>query len=362
MDDVSFSKKANISVINRFDQEVKDIIISASQVALYVFEPKKAKWIKRKVEGACFFYKRKTNPKYGIFILNRLDTTNFIELMNSIMDIQLQEPYILYRNIFKTIYGIWFYEKSECTAMATVFQGILKELKEKEKEEQEVDIIDPLMKDKACSAEVTEYNNVENNTKPNVQPDSVRQFFAKACKEATKSQPLTPQQSNCKTLCNSFQSVAHIEKAQKSDTYEVAPFSQSAFDVCSRKNYNKNELISPTNYKTEHVKKEECKINLNTIENSMKSINIGPSVEEVEKFPQNLLLRDDEFPELIPPGMLLTPDLSESVKLDVFDIDKKTVKNTLSKKELIEAMEYLLKNDAQFTDKLYEAYLKTRTK
>ncbi len=343
MDDVNFSKKANISVINRFDQQVKDIIISASQVALYVFDAKKAKWIKRKVEGACFFYKRKTSPKYGIFILNRLDTTNFIELMNSTMDIQLQEPYILYRNIFKTIYGIWFYEKSECTAMATVFQQILNELKEKEKED---DDSDSQMKDKACTANLFDENGTENNPTPNSQPDSVRQFFAKACKEATKSQPLVPQQPSCsRTICSSFQSVAHIEKAQKTDQYDNT-FAQSAFDIGSSKNHD-----------------EESDKNFILLENNLKAMNVGAAVPRVKETPHNFLINDlstpnSEFPELIPPGMLLTPDLSLSIRPDTTASVEKDKNHILSKNQMIEAMQYLLEHDTEFADKLYDAYLK----
>lgn len=354
MDDVLFSKKANISVINRFDKQVKDIVISASQVALYLFDAKKAKWVKRKVEGACFIYERKSRPLYGIFILNRLDTTNFIELINSCMDIQLQKPYILYRNIFKIIYGIWFYEKSECMEMAAVLQRILKELKDEQKEEEEDDDLDAPMKDKACTAELSDQNGVENSSKPNGQPDSVRQFFAKASKEVTK--PLTiPQPSCSKTLCSSFQSVAHIEKAQKSDHLEHSPYSLTAFDVFADKNY-KNELICPVSRLPTN---DECEINLNVIESNMRSMNFDKSIE---KLPQRCTLKEDlELPELIPPGLLLSSldDLSTSYKGDVSDSIRNQKTNILTKTQMIQAMEYLLKNDAEFIDKLYDAYLKS---
>ncbi|XP_065200124.1 mRNA-decapping enzyme 1A [Planococcus citri] len=347
MEDVSFLKKTNISAIYRFDQQVKDIIISASQVALYVFDAKKSKWIKRKVEGACFFYKRKTSPKYGIFILNRLDTTNFIELLNSTMEIQLQEPFILYRNIFKTIFGIWFYDKSECVEMGRVFQQILQELKEKEKNEQEDDDnAEALFKAKFDTPDKLDQKAIETDAnskqkKPSGQPESVRQFFAIASKEATKNQPNSQQSpaqhSNCKkSLASSFQTVVHIEKKQ------TLPMNQSDYDK-----------------------------NVNVIENNMKSLNLTKASPVAildgidQKFLQSPVGGDSqtiEFPELIPPSMLITPlDLTNSVKS--FDTqtssDSKNAKlDLMSKNQMIQAMEYLLKNDAQFVDKLYDAYLK----
>lgn len=351
MDDVSFLKRTNISAIYRFDQQVKDIIISASQVALYVFDAKKTKWIKRKVEGACFFYKRKTSPKYGIFILNRLDTTNFIELLNSTMEIQLQEPFILYRNIFKTIFGIWFYDKSECIAMANVFQRILQELKEKEIAEQDDDDkADVSIKAKSGTPDnMLDHSVVESDPnpkqkKPSGQPESVRQFFAIASKEATKNQPnlqqSPAQHANCKkSLSSSFQTVVHIEKKQ------TLPMNPSDYDR-----------------------------DVNVIENNMKSLNVSANMPQAspvtildgidQKFLQSSAGGDSqaEFPELIPPRMLITPfDLTNSVKsfdTQVSTSDKSSKIDLMSKNQMIQAMEYLLKNDTQFIDKLYDAYLK----
>lgn len=346
MDDLSFSKKANISVISRFDQQVKDIVINASQVALYVFDHKKTKWIKRKVEGVCFIYKRKTSPKYGIFILNRLDTNNFIEHMTSTMEIQLQEPYILYRNTFKTVYGIWFYEKSECTAMASVFQRILTELKEKEKEDQEDGLF---MKNKL---ESSDQNGHDSSQKPNGQPDSVRQFFAKASKEATKPLPITSSGNRC----TPFQSVVHIEKAHKPDNLEGSPFSVIG-------NFAKPRdliVIDPSTGREHVLKSSEHEAGVQVIENNIRSMSLSSSAS-YEKFPQSLPLMGDssscsDLPELIPPGMLLTPsDLSNVVT----DGEKTLNKNLLTKTQMIQAMEYLLKNDSQFIDKLYDAYLKS---
>lgn len=346
MDDISFSKKANISAISRVDHQVKDIIISASQVALYAFDNKKAKWIKRKVEGACFIYKRKTSPKYGLFILNRLDTTNFVELLNSTMEIQLQEPYILYRNTFKTIYGIWFYEATECNEMAAVFQRILDELKKEEILQQDAEDCDLAAKDSACSADMM------TEMRPNCQPDSVRQFFAKASKEVTRSQPLTiAQQPSSSKLCSAFKSVAHIEKAQKSDHPDFDP---------SVRSYYPN-IVSPIG--------SSSTTDENGIDNMVKSMSIGPSVQEVERYSQTSikeemvsptsLLKEEivspsAFPELISPGMLLTPD---TIKAEADEVCK-----LLTRSQMLDAMQYLLKNDAHFVDTLYDAYIKSARK
>ncbi|XP_055958151.1 mRNA-decapping enzyme 1B isoform X2 [Patella vulgata] len=52
-------------------------------------------------------------------ILNRLGLQNLIEPFTKTLEFQVQEPFLLYRNA-KNIYGIWFYEKDECTRLGTL--------------------------------------------------------------------------------------------------------------------------------------------------------------------------------------------------------------------------------------------------
>lgn len=49
------------------------------------------------------------------------------------LDLQLQEPFLLYRNSRCNIYGIWFYEKEECVRIGNIINKLLKESEESRK-------------------------------------------------------------------------------------------------------------------------------------------------------------------------------------------------------------------------------------
>lgn len=63
----------------------------------------------------------------------RLNTNNLVEPVAQGLDLQLQEPFLLYRNSRCNIYGIWFYEKEECVRIANTINKLLKESKESRK-------------------------------------------------------------------------------------------------------------------------------------------------------------------------------------------------------------------------------------
>lgn len=43
------------------------------------------------------------------------------------LDLQLQEPFLLYRNSKSDIYGIWFYDKVECIRIAATLNTLVKD-------------------------------------------------------------------------------------------------------------------------------------------------------------------------------------------------------------------------------------------
>lgn len=63
----------------------------------------------------------------------RLNTNNLVEPVAPGLDLQLQEPFLLYRNSRCDIYGIWFYEKEECVRIANMLNKLLKECEENRK-------------------------------------------------------------------------------------------------------------------------------------------------------------------------------------------------------------------------------------
>lgn len=49
------------------------------------------------------------------------------------LDLQLQEPFLLYRNSRCNIYGIWFYDKEECVRIGAMLNKLVKESDETRK-------------------------------------------------------------------------------------------------------------------------------------------------------------------------------------------------------------------------------------
>ncbi|ESO89821.1 hypothetical protein LOTGIDRAFT_77631, partial [Lottia gigantea] len=106
----------NLAALQQRDPFISEIIDTASQVALYSFSSKTNEWEKTSIEGTLFIYRRSAAPLYGFMILNRLGLQNLIEPFTKTLEFQVQEPFLLYRND-KHIFGIWFYEKNECSRL-----------------------------------------------------------------------------------------------------------------------------------------------------------------------------------------------------------------------------------------------------
>lgn len=95
------------------------------------------------------FLYRSGDPRHGFVVMNRLSTENLVEPITRDLEIQLQAPFLLYKNakcelslafyhgnrsllislcIFVVaITGVWFYEESECTRIAKKLEALVKE-------------------------------------------------------------------------------------------------------------------------------------------------------------------------------------------------------------------------------------------
>ncbi|KAF8939855.1 hypothetical protein BGZ58_008483 [Dissophora ornata] len=88
-------KAVNLSVLQRHDPHISDIIDSSSHVVVYKFDEDSQAW-----------------PSYGFFIMNRLGLENLMVDLTGDMALQLTSDYIIYRDE-KDIHGIWIYEPSD---------------------------------------------------------------------------------------------------------------------------------------------------------------------------------------------------------------------------------------------------------
>nr|XP_033332236.1 mRNA-decapping enzyme 1A isoform X1 [Megalopta genalis] len=119
--------RMNVAALKRVDPYVKDILGTATHVALYTFNAVNNEWEKTDIEGALFVYSRNGEPYNSVLIMNRLNTNNLVEPVTQGLDLQLQEPFLLYKNARCNIYGIWFYDKEECVRIGAMLNKLVKE-------------------------------------------------------------------------------------------------------------------------------------------------------------------------------------------------------------------------------------------
>lgn len=114
----------NLTVLQRMDHHVEDILITAGHVTLYVFDVDKCQWSRKDVEGSLFVVKRRTKPRFQFIVMNRRSTENLVEDLLDGFECEVQVPYLLYRNAAQEVNGIWFYNSRECEEVASLFSRI----------------------------------------------------------------------------------------------------------------------------------------------------------------------------------------------------------------------------------------------
>ncbi|KAI7821957.1 hypothetical protein BC939DRAFT_398301 [Gamsiella multidivaricata] len=106
-------KAVNLSVLQRHDPHISDILDSSSHVVVYQFDEDSQAWTKKGVEGTMFVFKSRSSvPSYGFFIMNRLGLDNLMADLTGDMALQLTSDYIIYQH-GKDIHGIWIYEPTD---------------------------------------------------------------------------------------------------------------------------------------------------------------------------------------------------------------------------------------------------------
>ncbi|PWZ28071.1 mRNA-decapping enzyme-like protein [Zea mays] len=123
--DAAATRLLNLTVLQRLDPAVEDILITAAHVTLYDFNIDLNQWSRKDVEGSLFVVKRNSQPRFQFIVMNRRNTDNLVEDLLSDFEYELQPPYLLYRNASQEVNGIWFYNQHDCEAVASLFGRIL---------------------------------------------------------------------------------------------------------------------------------------------------------------------------------------------------------------------------------------------
>jgi mRNA-decapping enzyme 1B len=123
--DQNSTKELNLTVLQRMDRHVEDILTTAAHVTFYQFSVEDSQWSRKDVEGSLFVVKRRTQPRFQFVVMNRRSTDNLVEDLLGEFEYEVQVPYLLYRNSSQQVHGIWFYNPRECEEVAKLFQRLL---------------------------------------------------------------------------------------------------------------------------------------------------------------------------------------------------------------------------------------------
>ncbi|XP_042411080.1 mRNA-decapping enzyme-like protein isoform X2 [Zingiber officinale] len=123
--DQNSTKVLNLTVLQRIDPFVEEILMTAAHVTLYEFDIELNQWSRKDVEGSLFVVKRNTQPRFQFIVMNRRNTDNLVEDLLGDFEYEVQVPYLLYRNAAQEVNGIWFYNSPDCEAIANLFSRIL---------------------------------------------------------------------------------------------------------------------------------------------------------------------------------------------------------------------------------------------
>ncbi|XP_057971046.1 mRNA-decapping enzyme-like protein [Malania oleifera] len=123
--DQQSTKILNLTVLQRNDPCIEEILMTAAHVTFYEFNIELNQWSRKDVEGSLFVVKRNTQPRFQFIVMNRRNTDNLVENLLGDFEYEIQVPYLLYRNAAQEVNGIWFYNSRECEDIANLFTRIL---------------------------------------------------------------------------------------------------------------------------------------------------------------------------------------------------------------------------------------------
>uniref|UniRef100_A0A2P2LYS5 mRNA-decapping enzyme-like protein n=1 Tax=Rhizophora mucronata TaxID=61149 RepID=A0A2P2LYS5_RHIMU len=119
------TKILNLTVLQRIDPFIEEILMTAAHVSFYEFNIDSNQWSRKDVEGSLFVVKRNKQPRFQFIVMNRRNTENLVENLLGDFEYEVQVPYLLYRNAAQEVNGIWFYNPRECEEVANLFSRIL---------------------------------------------------------------------------------------------------------------------------------------------------------------------------------------------------------------------------------------------
>ncbi|KAL1497303.1 hypothetical protein ABEB36_008290 [Hypothenemus hampei] len=378
----SIELRASLNSLKRVDPYVKNILATATQVALYKFNIPRNIWEKADKEGALFLYSRNGEPFHSLMIFNRLNKDNFIEPIIKDFDYQVQLPFLLYRSKTK-IFGIWFFNTDECTNVASIIETLMDKNRTDDRflnhdrqsnGQGNVDILSMLSKAQE------DFNKTPNKSEsvqptfssstprvPEMTSQSVMDFFAKAStKSGTQNPAATGENVLHRLMSNPAHSVEHIEKQQRSITPQELSFRNNMSGAgdrrsvpinlvstsCPVQKFDKFEQTSPPKQSLSfspltYLMQNQASTSITQVTED--------SIEVLGTSPFQQFLENAQKPLLMTPMMFTAPSATKDVSTRNLVEEGESVA-MLTEKQLAQALIYLLKNNSDFIKQIHQAY------
>ncbi|KAG0494174.1 hypothetical protein HPP92_005168 [Vanilla planifolia] len=84
------AKVLNLTVLQRIDPYVEEILMTAAHVTFYEFNVDLNQWSRKDVEGSLFVVKRNTQPRFQFIVMNRRSTDNLVEDLLEILSLKFK--------------------------------------------------------------------------------------------------------------------------------------------------------------------------------------------------------------------------------------------------------------------------------
>eukprot|EP00898_Chlorokybus_atmophyticus_P009081 jgi/Chlat1/9174/Chrsp97S08455 len=125
--DESHTRAHNLQVLQRHDPNIEEILGKAASATLYQLDAS-LQWSKDKnVEGPLFIVKRRTQPYYKLFVMNRRTTENHVADLIKDFTFEVTGNFLFYRNSAQEVFGLWLYNITELEAIAAIITNLMAE-------------------------------------------------------------------------------------------------------------------------------------------------------------------------------------------------------------------------------------------
>ena len=96
---MAVAKDIMLGALQRRDNSIEKVLCNSGHCILYKFDTKETKWLKTEIEGNIFVFERNERPRFGFTLMNTKSQQNFSEVLSNGVGLQLNFPYLLYKNI-----------------------------------------------------------------------------------------------------------------------------------------------------------------------------------------------------------------------------------------------------------------------